>query len=112
MWIEASERYSWEEGGRYTPDVGSVPVLEPTLPVERNGESHPHIIHRMTPVSMPSTSRECSDRVAIYGGADLGRFHIWTGLLHKDRHLSTDNRDLPTISWPEQHILPVHSPQI
>jgi hypothetical protein len=76
--------------------LGLLPLTEPALPVERIGNLHPQIYPQEERFLSQSTSWRLPKTPSIYGGLTLSTFPVNSGLLHNERHLSTNYRELST----------------
>ena len=96
MWIETIMPYMWDRYPCNSPDVRSAAVIGTDSPCGKIRKKSTTVYPHEKAVLAQSTSWKNPRNMPIYGGMDLRRFQTQMELLHKEGHLSTDNRDLST----------------
>ena len=83
---------------------GLLPLYRAALRVERIGISPQQVFHRRGRSWFQSIFWRVSKHMPISGGMVFKELFDYRELLHSERHLSTDNRDLSTISLSGQDV--------
>ena len=76
--------------------LGFLHLTESALPVESIRRTHPQAYPQVDPVFVQSISRRTPKPMPISWGRYLGTNLPFFRLLHSERHLSTENRELST----------------
>jgi hypothetical protein len=77
--------------------LGRFPLTESSFPVDGIGITYPHAYPQETGDMRKTIFWKIVKAQSIYGGIYKAPWWISTRLVHTQRHLSTNNRDLSTV---------------